>query len=174
VRALLHALALAIAAAASLIVLAAAIQVLWAWGPGRNDDLKAIVEEVWLPGATSDDCEWGSSSFESEPKSWYGCWQYVSDSLAQTSRVVKQRLASRGFRIRIENPPDNRVVALVGTRGADVVCIDVLAPGFRAGRNTAPQEINPSPGQVFVDIWIVEPSATSGPRCAALPSFPDE
>lgn len=148
-----------------------ALGALWAWAPGRNDELKAIVEEVWLAGASSNDCEWGSSSFESEPRSWYGCWQYVAGSLGDTGRVVQRRLESSGFRVHREPVRDKRVVSLTGARGTDVVCVDVLAPGFQVGRNSAPQEIDPSPGQVFVDIWTVEPS---GPRCAALPAFPDE
>ncbi len=46
--------------------------------PGANDQLKRVVEAALLPGMDSSSCEWGASSFENEPSSWYGCWDYVS------------------------------------------------------------------------------------------------
>jgi hypothetical protein len=161
----------AAAAAAVIALVVALVVVVFVWAPGRNDHLKALVDEVALPGASSLDCEWGASSYDSEPRSWYGCWQYVPDSLGHAGRAVLDRLAARGFTVSLAVPHDGHAVRLTGRRGADVVCVDVLERGFANGRNTAPEEIDPSPGEVFVDIWTVEPRAPGQPRCGALPAF---
>jgi hypothetical protein len=144
--------------------------------PGANSELRALVEEASLPASSSYDCEWGSSSFDHEPKSWYGCWAYVPGTLESVSRTVRKRLIARRFGVSSENA--EMTVELIATRGGRTICVDVLARGFVRGRNTFPSEVDIDAGEVFVDIWTVEPressSAASRPQCAELPRWPDQ
>jgi hypothetical protein len=156
--------------AASLLI---AFGVLAGCAPGVNDELRALIEEVELETASSSDCEWGSSSYENDPESWYGCWDYAPGSLSSVSESLRKRLTARGFRV------SGRVrqarIELTGVRGTHAVCVDVLARGFVRGRNTRAEEVEISPGEVFVDIWTTEPRPSSArPRCAELPPWPDE
>jgi hypothetical protein len=159
---------------AASLCLVAALAVLTGCSLGPNGELRKIVDGV-APPDSSLNCEWGSSSFENEPKSWYGCWNYVPGKLKPVARTFKSRLAKQGFVVSSHRYA--RSVQLTGVRGARTLCVDILGPGFVSGRNTSPAEVNPPRGQVFVDIWTVElPEAPAGagiPPCAALPAFPE-
>ena len=132
---------------------------------------KATIETVLLPGMDKNSCEWGSSGYENEPKAWYGCWDYVRGTPRRVSRVVRRRLVAHGFRV--TSTRGFRSVYLTAVRGSDTLCVDVLARGFRRGRNTRPSEVNPGRREVFVDIWAVEPRASTIP-CSALAPWADE
>jgi hypothetical protein len=157
-----------IAAALSILAVAALVAGCSLTG---NDDLKRLVKEASFAGASPYDCEWGSSNFESDPKSWYGCWDYVRGTPRRVSRVVRRRLVAHGFRV--TSTRGFRSVYLTAVRGSDTLCVDVLARGFRRGRNTRPSEVNPGRREVFVDIWAVEPRASTIP-CSALAPWADE
>lgn len=137
--------------------------------------LRALVKEAGFVHSGSLDCEWGSSSFENEPKAWYGCWDYVPGTVQGVGRAVRSRLDAHGFEVSSQR--DVGSVQLTAVRGADTVCVDVLARGFARGRNTVAWEIDIAAGEVFVDIWTTEPRESvglpAGSRCAALPQFPD-
>lgn len=143
--------------------------------PGSNGELRALIEEASFPESSSLDCEWGSSDFDHEPRSWYGCWDYVPGNLQRVSRTLRSRLAAQGFTV--SSRAAVRSVQLTGVRGADTLCVDVLARGFARGRNTSPSEVDISPGEIFVDIWTTEPrespGAAAGPACSGLPAFPE-
>jgi hypothetical protein len=143
---------------------------------GPNDHLRVLMKEVALPGSSSFDCEWGASSFKSEPKSWYGCWDYVPGDLEHVSQTVQSRLIARHFAVWRRRSA--LTVEFSALRDSDVLCVDVLARGFARGRNTSPSEVDISPGEVFVDIWTttprIAPPGRIRPACAALPPFPDE
>jgi hypothetical protein len=117
-------------------------------------------------------CEWGSSSHQSEPKSWYGCWDYLSGDPVHISKAVQSRLRSRGFAV--TGVPAHLAVQFTAVRNGKTVCVDVLAPGFTHGRNTSPAEINPGPKDVFVDVWMVEPRNRTDGLCNALPAWAEE
>ena len=136
-----------------------------------NGDLKALVGEAGFAGSSPYGCKWGSSNFPNEPKSWYGCWDYVPGRLGRVSRVVGARLVAHGFRVTAAR--GFLSVYLTAVRGTDTLCVDVLAPGFVHGRNTDPFEVNPGAREVFVDVWAVEPRGATA-RCAALPPGPDD
>lgn len=157
---------------AAIFSLVAALAVLTGCALGPNGELRTLVDAV-APPDSSLNCEWGSSNFENEPKSWYGCWNYVAGELQPVARAFKSRLAKQGFVVSSRRYA--RSVQLTGVRGVRTLCIDVLGPGFVSGRNTSPSEVNPPRGQVFVDIWtMVLPEAPVGagiPPCAALPAF---
>lgn len=137
--------------------------------PGANDSLKAVVEETLLPGMDPSSCEWGASTYENEPKSWYGCWDYVSGDLMRVGDTMQSRLSSHGFDVSTNRT--DRTVELTAVRSSETVCVDVLAPGFVDGRNTSPEEINPDPGEVFVDVWTAEPRDGTVGECAELPAW---
>jgi hypothetical protein len=139
---------------------------------GGTLQLKAVVETVLLPGMNKSSCEWGSSNHENEPKSWYGCWDYVSGDLSRVGKTLQSRLRLRGFDV--SRTRTEFTVELTAVRNSKTVCADVLAPGFRDGRNTSPDEINPDPGEVFVDIWMAEPRDGRVGVCAELPAWQDE
>ena len=141
---------------------------------GPNKELKRVVDAVLLPGMDKgpSQCEWGSSNYENEPKSWFGCWDYVSGDPVRITKAVQSRLRSRGFDV--SGVPGRLAVYLTAVRDGKTVCADVLAPGFTEGRNTSPEEINPDPGDVFVDVWIVEPRDRAYDPCSELPAWPDE
>lgn len=65
--------------AAALSCLVAALGVLSGCGLRANGELRTLVEAAAPPGSSLK-CEWGSSSYEDEPKSWLGCWAYVLGS----------------------------------------------------------------------------------------------
>ena len=138
-----------------------------------NAKLRVLVREAAFANSSSLDCEWGSSNFENEPKSWYGCWDYVPGRLETVSRALRSRLAAQRFEL--SSQKDVRSIQLTAVRGADIVCVDVLAQGFVRGRNTAPSEVDIPVGEIFVDIWTTEPResarAPASPACAALPQF---
>ena len=122
--------------------------------PGADGELRALIDEVALPQSSNFACEWGASSFESEPRSWYGCWDYVSDNRDRVSYRLRMRLAAAGFDVAVRaNGPS---AELTGIRGLKTVCVDVLPRGFAHGRNTAPSEVEIDAGEVFVDMWTVE------------------
>jgi len=137
--------------------------------PGANDELKGAVEEALLPGMDPGSCEWGSSTYENEPKSWYGCWDYVSGDPAGVGDTVQSRLSSLGFEVSRDDA--DLTVELTGVRHSGTVCVDVLAPGVVSGRNTSPEEINPDPGEVFVDVWTAHLRDGATDPCAELPAW---
>jgi len=139
--------------------------------PFANDDLKRLVETALLPGMDKRSCEWGSSSYENDPKSWYGCWDYVSGDPGLIGGAIQGQLGSAGFAVASVLYGPN--VELTATRTSERVCIDVLPYGFGHGRNTSPAEVELSPGQVFVDVWAVEPRHTNDAPCAELPPGPE-
>jgi hypothetical protein len=157
------------------ICLIAALAVLSGCAIVPNGDLRKLVKAA-APAGSSLECEWGSSGFEQEPKSWYGCWVHDSGGLQRVSRAVKSRLAEQGFVV--SSRGDALTVQLTGLRGGRVVCVDVLAPGFSSGRNTSASEIRLSPGEILVDVWATEPReapvGAADPPCTAMPASPDE
>jgi hypothetical protein len=144
--------------------------------PGANGELRALVEEAELPETRYFGCEWGSSTFANEPKAWYGCWDYVPGDLTQVAKTFRSRLASKGFKVLSRRVAGT--VQFTAFRGADTLCVDVLAAGFGAGRNTSPPEVDISPGEVFVDVWTSErrQSAEIGfvDQCPELPAPEEE
>jgi len=112
--------------------------------PGANDQLKRVVEAALLPGMDSSSCEWGASSFENEPSSWYGCWDYVSGEPVRVGGTIRSQLSSQGFDVFMSR--GHLTVELMAVRHSAIVCVDVLAPGFVDGRNTSPEEVDPGPG----------------------------
>lgn len=150
----------------------AAVVVFAGCAPGANDELRALVDEVSLPGASDADCEWGSSGFENDPKSWYGCWKYHAGTLQSTAREVESRLAAHDFVFAVQRKPF--AVEITARRGPVTVCVDVLARGFTRGRNTYADEVNMDRGEVFVDVWTTEPRGSAPMACAELPRWPDE
>lgn len=143
---------------------------------GENEELRALVEEAELGDDSSVGCEWGSSSYESEPESWYGCWNYVPGTLDDVAETFRARLAAKGFDVRSRDGVLS--VQMTAVRGGETLCVDVLDRGFEAGRNTYPAEVDISPGEVFVDVWAAEPRQAAGAsgvaECAELPAFPEE
>jgi hypothetical protein len=160
---------------AAAIVFLGAVAILGGCAPGANDELLAPIEDVALPDSPLG-CEWGSSSFEHEPKSWVGCWEEVPGKLAPVSRRLRSRLEAQGFDV--SSRRSTRSVELTGVRGDVMLCVDVHAAGFVRGRNTAPSDVEISPGEVFVDIWAAEaresPSPAGDARCAELPPSPED
>jgi hypothetical protein len=140
--------------------------------PGADDELRALVDQAELPETKYYGCEWGSSSYANEPKSWYGCWDYVAGDLTQVASTVRSRLAAKGFNVLSKRAP--RTLQLTAFRGGDILCVDVLAAGFVAGRNTSPPEVDISPGEVFVDVWASERRESAGlgfvDQCPELPA----
>ena len=151
----------------------AAIGAVAGCAPGASDELRALVDEVTVRGDWHG-CEWGSSSFDSEPKSCYGCWDYVPGSLESVALEIYYGLDKRGFAVKAGR--DARSVRLTAARRAQTLCVDVLAPGFARGRNTAPSEVHIPPTEVFVDVWAAEPRAAgtaTARACAELPAAPE-
>lgn len=136
---------------------------------GVNRDLRALVEEAGLRPTDTLGCEWGSSDYEGEPDSWYGCWDYVRGDVRHVSRALRAHLTEGGFAVSSRQGPDARY--LTATRGSATLCVDVLARNFVSARNTAPAEVNISRGEVFVDAWAYEGAQSAGGACAALPAF---
>jgi hypothetical protein len=139
---------------------------------GANEELKRVVEQSLIPGMYLADCEWGSSSYELEPKSWYGCRGYLTGDLAGAESTLQTRLAARGFDVTTRRHGSS--VELTALRQAATVCVDVLAPGFADGRNTSPEEIDPEPDEVFVDVWSAEPRTATSDVCIELPAWTEE
>jgi hypothetical protein len=139
---------------------------------GGTLPLKSAIETVLLPGMNTSSCEWGSSSYENEPKAWYGCWDYVSGDVSRVGKAVQSRLRSRGFDV--SRTRTEFAVELTAVRNSKTVCVDVLARGFRDGRNTSPDEVNPDQGEVFVDIWMADQRDGSVGVCEELPAWQDE
>jgi hypothetical protein len=157
------------------ICLVAALSVLSGCAFGANGELRTLVEAA-APPQSSVECEWGSSSFEQEPKSWYGCLAHESGQLQRVARTVESRLAGQGFVV--SSRTEGLTVQMTGVREARIVCVDVLAPGFTDGRNTSASEVDLSHGDILVDIWATEPReapvGAAAPACAPLPAWPDE
>jgi hypothetical protein len=147
-----------------------AVSLLSGCAPFADDDLRALVEEV-APAGSSLDCEWGKSTFEGEPDAWYGCWDYRRGSLRKVGNAAEQGLTASGFAVVRRQAP--HMIQLTATRGADVVCIDLLEAGFYRGRNTASWEVSNPPGELFIDIWSTKPRETAA-RCEELPAWADE
>jgi hypothetical protein len=61
------------------------------------------------------------------------------------------------------------MMALKATRDGKIVCVDVLERGAVQGRNTSAAEIDPDPGESFLDIWAARPAS-----CARLPDSADD
>ena len=140
---------------------------------GADEDLKRVVEAAFPPGmeSSTDNCEWGVSTYEHEPKSWYGCWGYSSGDFVLVAATIAAQLSRRDFAVTANR--NGRTVELTGIIGAETVCVDVLGSGFSYGRNTSPVEIRLGPGDVFVDVWSVERRSAGGAACADLPAWQD-
>ncbi len=131
-----------------------------------NSRLRSVVDAVLLPGMDRNSCEWGLSTEPNDPKSWVGCWDYVRGDLRRVGNRVHARLESEGFRV--SRARTDRTIEFTAARKSETVCVDVLAPGFTDGRNTSPSEINPDPGEVFVDVWMSERRSRAQNPCAEL------
>ncbi len=138
---------------------------------GANEDLKRVVEAAFPPSmeSSTDNCEWGVSTYEHEPKSWYGCWGHSSGDFVRIAATIAAQLSRHDFAVTANR--NGRTVELTGVLGAETVCIDVLGSGFSYGRNTSPVEIRLGPGEVFVDVWSVELRGGGGVACAELPAW---
>lgn len=136
-----------------------------------NPRLRSVMEAI-LPGTGPNNCEWGSSTQPNDPKSWVGCWDYVRGDLRRVGNRVNARLESEGFRV--SQARTDRTIKLTAVRKSDTVCVDLLAPGFTDGRNTSPTEVNPDPGEVFVDVWMAEPRGQAQGACDELPPWENQ
>jgi hypothetical protein len=154
---------LALAATAALAALAAGC------APFQDKHLRALVGEAAPPGASLA-CEWGKSSYDTEPDAWVGCWRYVRGRSPQVADRVASHLKRRGFAVVGERAP--HMVALKATRAGEIVCIDILEQGAVEGRNTSPAEIDPAAGESFLDIWAERPASFAA-HCAPLPASPE-
>jgi hypothetical protein len=138
---------------------------------GANEELKRVVEGAFPPGMESsmDSCEWGSSTYEHQPKSWYGCWGYSSGDFVRVAATIAAQLSRRDFAVTASRK--GRRVELTGVLGAETVCVDVLGPGSTDGRNTSQAEIRLGPGDFFVDVWSIELRDGGDAACADLPAW---
>jgi hypothetical protein len=139
--------------------------------PGANGDLRSVVEEASLPGISESACEWGSSSFDADPKSWYGCWADVPWTVKRTTRTVRARLVARGYRVESARGPGATYFTAV--RGAHTLCVDVLGPRWARARNTYVEQVVVAAGHAFVDVWAVD-GRPGQKRCPFLPDGAEE
>ena len=130
---------------------------------GANEDLKRVVEAAFPPGmeSSTDNCEWGVSTYEHEPKSWYGCWGYSSGDFVRVAATIAAQLSRRDFAVTASR--NGRTVELTGVLGANTVCVDVLGSGFSYGRNTSPSRSGSARAMS---------SSTSGVLSVAAPAAP--
>lgn len=118
--------------------------------PGANGELRGLVEELAPAKRSMLECEWGSSSYISDPRSYYGCFYFVPGKLEGVSRGIASRLAAHGFAVSCSSGVQS--VRLTGLRGQSTVYADVLANGSQHGSNVSPSEVDIPSGQVFLDI----------------------
>jgi hypothetical protein len=133
--------------------------------PGANGELRGLVEELVPAKRSMLECEWGSSSYVSDPKSYYGCFYFVPGKLERVSRRLASRLAAHGFAVSCSSGVQS--VRLTGLRGENTVYVDLLADGFEHGSNVSPSDVDIPAGQVFLDISAQEERLESRPRTRA-------
>jgi hypothetical protein len=145
-----------------------ALAFLAACSPGANRELRGLVEELVPANRSMLECEWGSSSYVSDPKSYYGCQYFVPGKLERVSRRLASRLVARGFAVSCTSGVQS--VKLTGARGDNTVYADILADGFEFGSNVSPSDVDIPRGEVFLDISAQEERAESKPKTRARTS----
>jgi hypothetical protein len=133
--------------------------------PGANGELRGLVDELVPAKRSMLECEWGSSSYVSDPKAYYGCFYLVPGKLEPVSRGLASRLAARGFAVSCSSGVQS--FRLTGLRGQNTVYVDVLADGFEYGSKVSPSDVDIPAGQVFLDISAQEERLESRPRARA-------
>jgi hypothetical protein len=139
------------------------LAVLAGCAPGANGELRTLVDGVAPVGRSTVECEWGSnygSDAAGEVKSYYGCAWLVRGKPNRVSRALRSRLAARGFFVTCRQ--DAKTIELSGTRGANTVDVNVLAPGVVV----SPDLVVP-PRHVYVVIAAQE-LAGAGPAVTAI------
>jgi hypothetical protein len=149
-----------------------------------NGELKAAVESVAPERHDTLECSWGSSSFEDEADSYYGCTYFAPGKLRQVARILAARAARNGFAVTCHT--GRRLVAVTATRGATTVYADVRTPGFARFRShhlavpadptdptadvVASSDVEIPPRSVLVDVSAHEnaPWARPDDTCATI------
>jgi hypothetical protein len=152
----------------SLALACLAVALLAGCAPGANGELRGLVEELAPANRSMVECEWGSSSYVSDPKSYYGCQYFVPGKLELVSRGLASRLAARGFAVSCKSGIHS--IKLTGARGQNTIYADILADGFEFASNVSPSDVDIPAGDVFLDIWALEERPASRPRTRARTS----
>lgn len=149
-----------------------------------NGKLKNAVESIAPERHNTLECSWGSSTFEGESDSYYGCTYFAPGKLRQVAHTLAVRAARDGFEVTCET--GRRLIALMATRGATTVYADVRRRGFadfRLHHLTAPadamdssadvmasSDVDIPAGSVLVDVSAHEdaPWSHRGDACATI------
>lgn len=141
------------------IVLAAAVAVLLlgvGCAPGRNDDLKEVVDAAAPIGSDMLECSWATNR-GSDSGSYYDCFYMVRGKPRAVARLVLDRLREQGF---IVSCRANRMaVEMLGSRDGTVFYADVLGRGFVHGRNVSASEVEVPHGHVLLELAAAEGEA---------------
>jgi hypothetical protein len=147
-------------------------------------ELKDAVESVAPARHDTLGCSWGSSSFEGESNSYYGCTYFARGKLRRVARTLAARAVRAGFAVSCQT--GRRLIAVTATRGATTVYADVRTPGFAVFRThhlTAPadptdptadviasSDVDIPPRSVLIDVSAHDdaPGARMGGVCAKI------
>jgi hypothetical protein len=136
---------------AAALVLVIAASLLAGCAPGADDELRGLVDETAPDKRDMVECAWGSSSFEGEPKAYYGCSWYVPGDLAHVSFALQKRLAGGGLGLSCREGLQSFGFTLDSETNT-VVYAEVHGEGSRGGLFVAPGDYDIPPGHVLVEI----------------------
>ena len=139
--------------------------------PGRDDGLRALVDEIAPAQKEMVSCEWESTwGGSAEVKSYYGCAWLVSGTIRRIGRPLVSRAVAAGFTVYCRG--EDRRFEVIAARGKKGLAMQIVAPDPSQSRTISAGNDDIPRGQVLVRIAAAkfEASAPEGKpaeRCVA-------
>jgi hypothetical protein len=124
--------------------------------PGRNDDLKEVVDGVAPVEGDMLECSW-ATNWGTDSGSYYDCFYLVRGKPRVVAGLVLERLRNEGFIVSCR--ANKTTVEMIGTRGGTLFLADVLGRGFVHGRNVSASDVDIPRGHVLVELAAAEGEA---------------
>lgn len=143
---------------------------LTACAPGRNDELRSLVDDIAPAQKEMVGCEWESTwGGSSNVKSYYGCAWVVPGTIARVGRPLVSRAVANGFTVYCRGA--DKTFEVIAARGKKGLAMEVIAPRAGSANISAGQDDIPR-GHVLVRIGAAEfdsgaPEGAADERCVA-------
>ena len=158
-----------LATATVLLVIAGAL--LTACAPGRDDELKTLVDDIAPAQRDMVGCGWESNwGNVTEVKSYYGCEWLVDGTIARVGRPLVSRAVANRFTVYCRGT--DKVFEVIAARQGTGLAMQVLAHGYSRSTAISDEGDEIPAGQVLVRIGAAKfesgaPKGGPDERCVA-------
>lgn len=149
----------------------AAVLTLSGCAPGRDDELRKLVDDVAPAQKSMVSCEWESNwGNATDVKSYYGCAWTVRGTIARVGRPLVSRAVAHDFTVYCRGA--DKVFELIAARGKTGLAMQILAPGHARTASISVEDDQIPKGHVLVRIGAAKfdsgaPEGGPDERCVA-------